>query len=98
MAGWKLALLMIWFTPLILLAGKLQSQKQSRAGRTEKARLGDEQGQQVRHLLAFQLIFFFQFSQMATEAIENIRTLIALNQQNNFFVKYQHSLKATFRY
>lgn len=80
-AGWKLTLVILCFTPLMILTGIIQGQQFSKAGQTKKSTTSTaEDG-----------------GKYATQAIENIRTVVSLHQEEHFIRHYRHAFDAEFR-
>jgi ABC-type bacteriocin/lantibiotic exporter with double-glycine peptidase domain len=55
MAGWKLTLVVLCFTPLLILSGYLQGRTQSKAGQSKTAKSFAEEGGRVS------FVFFSNF-------------------------------------
>ncbi|CAF4190129.1 unnamed protein product [Rotaria magnacalcarata] len=78
--GWKLSLVVLCFFPLVLFSGKLQGQKQGKAGKEKGKGTFSEQG-----------------GQHATQAIEHIRTVVALHQEKHFIDLYEDAFNQDFK-
>ncbi len=104
-AGWKLTLVILCITPLIILSGKVQSLQNTTNNKTnlnkKSANLSFvEQGSQVCRII--QLFFFryltpFDFLQYASQALEHIRTVVALHQEQYFLLMYKKSFDGEFK-
>ncbi|CAF0985129.1 unnamed protein product [Adineta steineri] len=80
MAGWKLTLVVLCFTPLLILSGYLQGRTQSKAGQSKTAKSFAEEG-----------------GRYALEAIQDIRTVVTLNQEKFFIEKYETAFNNDFK-
>lgn len=58
MVGWKLTLVVLCFTPILILTGYLQGRTQSKAGHSKTAKSNAEQGGKVSFF--YNLISIFQ--------------------------------------
>ncbi|CAF0978121.1 unnamed protein product [Adineta steineri] len=80
-AGWKLTLVILCFTPLLIFAGSIQGQRLSKAsGQKKEATSNAEVG-----------------GKHATQAIENIRTVVSLHQEKHFIKLYEEAFNRDFR-
>ncbi|CAF3526768.1 unnamed protein product [Rotaria sp. Silwood1] len=80
-AGWKLTLVILCFTPLMVFTGLIQGQQFSKAaGNKNEATSDAEDG-----------------GKYATQAIENIRTVVSLHREENFIQLYEEAFDRDFR-
>ncbi|CAF1405022.1 unnamed protein product [Adineta steineri] len=80
-AGWKLTLVILCFTPLLIFSGAIQGQRLSKAsGKKNKTTSNAEDG-----------------GKHATQAIENIRTVVSLHQEEHFIQLYEEAFDRDFR-
>ncbi|UJR08519.1 hypothetical protein I4U23_012782 [Adineta vaga] len=80
-AGWKLTLVILCFTPLMVFTGIIQGQQFSKASGNKKSATSDaEDG-----------------GKQATQAIENIRTVVSLHQEDRFIRLYKEAFDRDFR-
>jgi ABC-type bacteriocin/lantibiotic exporter with double-glycine peptidase domain len=56
MAGWKLTLVVLCFTPLLILSGYLQGRTQSKAGQSKTAKSFAEEGGRVSSSIFLRLL------------------------------------------
>ncbi|UJR19545.1 hypothetical protein I4U23_022675 [Adineta vaga] len=76
LAGWKLTLVVLCFTPLLILSGYLQGRTQSKAGQSKRTKS-----------------FAVEGGKYAIEALQDIRTIVTLNQEKYFIGKYENAFK-----
>ncbi|CAF0902236.1 unnamed protein product [Adineta steineri] len=80
-AGWKLTLVILCFTPLMIFTGIIQGQQMSKASGNKSSASNDaEDG-----------------GKQATQAIENIRTVVSLHQEERFIRLYKKAFDSDFR-
>ncbi|CAF1394040.1 unnamed protein product [Adineta ricciae] len=80
-AGWKLTLVILCFTPLMIFTGIIQGQQFSKAsGNKKSATSSAEDG-----------------GKQATQAIENIRTVVSLHQEDRFISLYRQAFDRDFK-
>ncbi|CAF2728582.1 unnamed protein product [Rotaria sp. Silwood2] len=80
-AGWKLTLVILCFTPLMVFTGLIQGQQFSKAAGDKKETTSDaEDG-----------------GKHATQAIENIRTVVSLSVEEHFIQLYEEAFDRDFR-
>ncbi|CAF3747797.1 unnamed protein product [Rotaria sordida] len=80
-AGWKLTLVILCFTPLMVFTGLIQGEQFSKAAGDKKdSSTAAEEG-----------------GKYATQAIENIRTVVSLHLEDNFIQLYEEAFDRDFR-
>ncbi|CAF0788245.1 unnamed protein product [Adineta ricciae] len=79
-SGWKLALVVLCFVPVMVLMGKLQGQKQGKAGQAKDKDSFAEKG-----------------GQYSAQAIEQIRTVVALHREQHFIHLYEDAFNQEFK-
>ncbi|CAF0957991.1 unnamed protein product [Didymodactylos carnosus] len=82
-ASWKLTLIILLFVPLMIFSGILQGQRMAQ----KKSDSGKNNGNSWPE----------QGGLYATQAIDNIRTVIALHQEDYFIQKYEHCFNNQFK-
>ena len=104
-AGWKLTLIVLLYVPLMVFAGVLQGKRLNnvkKGGRKKSTGLSwAEKGGMVDNNLS--VVYFLLFVNIlifkyATEAIDSVRTVVGLHQEQYFISQYEDCFNKEFRY
>ncbi|CAF4542802.1 unnamed protein product, partial [Rotaria sp. Silwood2] len=82
--GWKLSLVLLLFTPLIVFSGIVQGQRLSNTKRNPTGSTKETS-------------WIEKGGMVATEAIDRIRTVVGLHQEEHFITQYENNLNKAFR-
>ncbi|CAF2656527.1 unnamed protein product [Rotaria sp. Silwood2] len=96
-SSWKLTFILLCFVPVLALAGKSSGQQEADAGQSRSKTSFSEQGGQVCNKAYYDFILSRSHVQNATEAIENIRTIAALHQEQHFINLYENVFNREFK-
>ncbi|CAF4606246.1 unnamed protein product [Rotaria sp. Silwood2] len=83
-SGWKLSLVLLLFTPLIVFSGIVQGQRLSNTKRNSTGSTKETS-------------WIEKGGMVATEAIDLIRTVVGLHQEEHFITQYENNLNKAFR-
>ncbi|CAF0800398.1 unnamed protein product [Adineta ricciae] len=87
LAGWKLTLVILLFVPLMIFTGTMQGKRMANASNVKKA------AQQKKEKLSWAE----KGGMFATEAIDSVRAVVGLHQEEYFISNYEDCFNKSFR-
>jgi ABC-type multidrug transport system fused ATPase/permease subunit len=102
LAGWKLSFIILLFVPLIVFSGMLQGKRMAKANATKEKKStavtwGEKGGMVNIYCYLFRHRKYFHLIQFSTEAIDNVRTVVGIHQEQYFIEHYEDAFNKEFR-